>query len=111
MRNWENLNFALGCNLGFAATRGGIVVLLNNDTRVQPGWLRALTAPFNDPTVGAVQPKLLFPDGAIQTFGTVVGGRSFLPYELYRGLPGDAPHLGRPRALLAGRDQQPVASK
>ena len=48
VRNWENLNFALGCNLGFAATRGSIVVFLNNDTRVQPGWLRALAAPFND---------------------------------------------------------------
>jgi glycosyltransferase involved in cell wall biosynthesis len=99
VRNWENLNFALGCNFGFAATRGGIVVFLNNDTRVRPGWLRALAAPFTDPAVGAVQPKLLFPDGTIQTFGTVVGERSFLPYELYRGLPGDAPHLGRPRTL------------
>jgi glycosyltransferase involved in cell wall biosynthesis len=99
VRNWENLNFALGCNLGFAATKGSIVVFLNNDTRVRPGWLRALAAPLNDATVGAVQPKLLFPDGTIQTFGRVVGERSFLPYELYRGLPGDAPHLGRPRAL------------
>ena len=73
VRNWENLNFALGCNLGFAATRGGVVVFLNNDTRVQPGWLRALAAPLNDAAIGAVQPKLLFPDGTIQTFGTVVG--------------------------------------
>ena len=99
VRNWENLNFALGCNLGFAATKGSLVVFLNNDTCVRAGWLHALTAPFGDPTVGAVQPKLLFPDGTIQTFGTVVGERSLLPYELYRGLPGDAPHLGRPRSL------------
>jgi GT2 family glycosyltransferase len=99
VRNWENLNFALGCNLGFAASTGGIVVFLNNDTRVQPGWLRALASPLDDATVGAVQPKLLFPDGTIQTFGTVVGERSHVPYELYRGLPGDAPHLATPRTL------------
>ena len=46
-----------------------------------------------------MQPKLIFPDGTIQTFGTVVGEQSLLPYELYRGLPGDAPHLARPRTL------------
>jgi len=99
VRNWENLNFALGCNLGFAATRGDIVVFLNNDTRVRPGWLRALVAPLADPAIGAVQPKLLFPDGTIQTFGTVLGEQGHIPYELYRGLPGDARHLGTPRTL------------
>lgn len=99
VRNWENLNFALGCNLGFGASRGGVVVFLNNDTRVRPGWLRALVAPLADATVGAVQPKLLFPDGTIQTMGTVLGRQGFIPYELYRGLPGDAPHLEEPRTL------------
>jgi glycosyltransferase involved in cell wall biosynthesis len=99
VHNWENLNFALGCNLGFAATRGHVVVFLNNDTRVQAGWLRALVAPLADPAIGAVQPKLLFPDGTIQTFGTVLGAQGHIPYELYRGLPGDAPHLSAPRRL------------
>lgn len=99
VRNWENLNFALGCNIGFAASRGGIVVFLNNDTRVSAGWLGALVSPLSHPDIGAVQPKLLFPDGTVQSFGTVVGERSGIPYELYRGLPGGAPHLGRPRTL------------
>lgn len=99
VRNWENLNFALGCNFGFAATRGGIVVFLNNDTRVQPDWLSALVAPLADRSIGAVQPKLIFPDGTIQTFGTVVGEQSAIPYELYRGQPGDEPHLSEPRSL------------
>jgi glycosyltransferase involved in cell wall biosynthesis len=99
VRNWENLNFALGCNFGFAASKGSIVVFLNNDTRVQTGWLRTLVSPLADAAIGAVQPKLLFPDGTIQTFGTVVGERSHVPYELYRGLPGDAPHLAKPRTL------------
>ncbi|HEX6118918.1 MAG TPA: glycosyltransferase, partial [Dongiaceae bacterium] len=99
VRNWENLNFALGCNLGFAATTGRIVVFLNNDTRVQTGWLRALVGPLADPAVGAVQAKLLFPDGTIQSFGTVLGAQSCIPYELYRGMPGDAPQLRTARTL------------
>lgn len=99
VRNWENLNFALGCNLGFAATRGGVVVFLNNDTTLRPGWLRALVAPLADPAIGAIQPKLLFPDGTIQTFGTVLGPEGHIPYELYRGLSGDAPQLNAPRTL------------
>lgn len=99
VRNWENLNFALGCNLGFAATRGAHVVFLNNDTQVRPGWFRALIAPLADQTIGAVQPKLLYPDGAIQSFGTVIGPHGLLPYELYKGQPGDAPHVSRPRRL------------
>lgn len=99
LRNWENLNFALGCNFGFAASKGSTIVFLNNDTRVRAGWLRALVAPLADAAVGAVQPKLLFPDGTIQTFGTVVAERSHVPYELYRGMHGDAPHLRKPRTL------------
>lgn len=99
VRNWEDLNFALGCNLGFAATHGEIVVFLNNGTRATAGWLQRLVAPLSDPAIGAVQPKLLFPDGTVQTFGTVIGTQGHIPYELYRGLPGDAPHLAKPRRL------------
>jgi glycosyltransferase involved in cell wall biosynthesis len=99
VRNWENLNFALGCNFGFAATRGRIVVFLNNDTQVRAGWLAALAAALADPTIGAVQPKLLYPDGTVQTFGTVIGEQGCIPYELYKGLPGDSPHLAAPRTL------------
>ena len=99
VRNWENLNFALGCNLGFAATRGAIVVFLNNDTLVTADWLRPLVAALDDPQVGAVQPKLLYPDGKVQSFGTVLGPQGTIPYELYRGQPGDAPQVGRPHVL------------
>lgn len=99
VRNWENLNFALGCNLGFAATRGASVVFLNNDTVVQPGWLRPLVAALDDPRIGAVQPKLLYPDGTVQSFGTVLGPQGVIPYELYRHQPGDAPQVCRRHEL------------
>lgn len=99
VRNWENLNFALGCNLGFAASRGAIVLFLNNDTLLKPGWLRPLVAALDDPGIGAVQPKLLYPDGKVQSFGTVLGPLGIIPYELYRGAPGDAAQVSRRRRL------------
>ncbi len=99
VRNWENLNFALGCNLGFAASRAATIVFLNNDTLVTPDWLRPLAAALADPQIGAVQPKLLYPDGKVQSFGTVLGAQGIIPYELYRGQPGDAPQVGRRHVL------------
>ena len=38
----DNQGFAAGCNAGIAAAHGEFVALLNNDTRVDPGWLAAL---------------------------------------------------------------------
>lgn len=84
----ENVQFALGCNLGFAASRGERVVFLNNDCRVQAGWLEALLAPLADPAVAAVQPRLLKPDGTVQCLGVVFRAGQTLGYPLYAGLDG-----------------------
>jgi GT2 family glycosyltransferase len=67
-----NLGFAAGNNLGIRSAGGRHLVLLNNDTRVRPGWLRALLdAADSDPRVGAVTAKLVFADrpGVIQNAG------------------------------------------
>lgn len=42
IRSGMNLGFAGGNNLGVAHANGTLVVLLNNDTTVDRGWLRAL---------------------------------------------------------------------
>jgi GT2 family glycosyltransferase len=56
-----NLGFAGGCNLGMRATRGEYVALVNNDTVVEPDWLRALVeVAESDPRIGSVGSKILF---------------------------------------------------
>ncbi|PVE21373.1 hypothetical protein DC522_26885 [Microvirga sp. KLBC 81] len=95
VRNKENLNFALGCNIGFAASRGRVVVFLNNDTIVTPGWLAPLAQSLEMPGIGAVQPKLVYPDETIQCIGITFSSRSAIGYPIYAGHPGDAPHVNR----------------
>ncbi len=59
LRSEENLGYAGGCNLGIQATSGAYVLLLNNDTEIEPGWLRELVnAAESDPRLGACQPKI-----------------------------------------------------
>src|SRR5205807_1738966 len=45
----ENLGFGPACNAGAGAAGGELLVFLNNDTFVLPGWLEALLRPFEDP--------------------------------------------------------------
>lgn len=69
----RNGGFIEACNDGVAQSRGQYVVLLNNDTVPQPGWLDALLATFEAvPAAGLVGAQLLYPDGRLQESGGVV---------------------------------------
>lgn len=72
LRNESNLGFVPSCNRGGSAARGSILVLLNNDTLVTPGWLDALVAPLADAAVGLVGAKLIYPDGRLQEAGGII---------------------------------------
>ncbi len=69
IHNSENLGYAKACNQGAAIAKSDILVMLNMDTEVQPGWLPPLLAAFDDSSVGMCGPKLIRPSGAIQTTG------------------------------------------
>jgi GT2 family glycosyltransferase len=56
----ENVGFAAACNHGIRDARGRFIVLLNNDTEADPGWLEALhDAAVRDKTIGMVASKIL----------------------------------------------------
>ena len=72
-RNAVNLGFLHTCNDAAATARGGVLVLLNNDTRVLPGWLDALLDGLRElPRAGLVGSKLLYPDGVLQEAGGII---------------------------------------
>jgi GT2 family glycosyltransferase/glycosyltransferase involved in cell wall biosynthesis len=55
--NETNLGFAAGNNAGLAAATGEILVMLNNDTQVSPGWVHGLWRHLDrDPGLGLVGP-------------------------------------------------------
>lgn len=71
----SNGGFIEACNDGVARSRGTHVVLLNNDTVPQPGWLDALLDTFAQvPDAGLVAAQLLYPDGRLQESGGVIFG-------------------------------------
>lgn len=60
VHNQENVGYAGGCNTGFEASKGELVLFLNNDTEFAPNWLDALIDTFaKDENIAACQPKLL----------------------------------------------------
>ena len=80
---------------GAAAATGEQFVFLNNDTEVHPNWLEPLVALLDDPEVGAVGSKLLYPDGTIQHCGVVLledamDSDRFMATHWLAGSPGDA---------------------
>ncbi len=59
-----NLGFGGGSNAGFAAAKNDVVVLLNNDMRVEPDFLAPLLRPFDDPMVFSVSCQIFFSDAS-----------------------------------------------
>jgi GT2 family glycosyltransferase len=63
IRNEHNLGFAAGNNVGLRAATGDVLMLLNQDTVTQPGWLQALKQALQEPGTGVAGCKILYPDG------------------------------------------------
>lgn len=88
----SNLGFCAGNNAGVRAARGEYLVLLNNDTVVEPDWLAPLYATMtSDPRIAACDSKVLY-SGARHTIWsagavyTIAGTANFRA----QGAPQDA---------------------
>jgi GT2 family glycosyltransferase/glycosyltransferase involved in cell wall biosynthesis len=73
LRNTENAGFNRSCNRGAREARGRLLLFLNNDTWVVPGWLDALADSLDAvETAGLAGSKLVYPDGLLQEAGGII---------------------------------------
>lgn len=71
--NDTNEGFGPACNAGASLAKAPYVLFLNNDTVVTPGWLAPLAVALDqDPLLAAVQSRLLYPDGRLNSAGDLV---------------------------------------
>ncbi len=69
-----NFNYSRLNNMAAKKAKGDVLVLLNNDTEIiTPEWLGILVGYAVQPHIGAVGPKLLYPDNTVQHAGVIMG--------------------------------------
>lgn len=100
--NPRNLGFSAGCNQGAReAERAEVVVFLNNDMRVEPGFLRALLDPLLAGEADATTAKMLSWDG--KRIDSAGGGMNFHGIGIQKGYqePPSSVHDQRAPSLFA----------
>lgn len=102
--NTSNLGFARACNQGAHASRGRLLVFLNNDTEPEPGWLEALRASAAEPGVGLVGARLLYPATRRVQHAGIGLNPDGVPDHLWRSAAEDDPRVTEPRdvAMVTG---------
>jgi GT2 family glycosyltransferase len=96
----ENRGFAIATNVGLRASRGAVLVCLNNDVEAEPDWLAALVRVLDTrPDIGFVASKMLnaHQPELIDAAGDAM---SLLPWNIGRG-QSDGPEFNRPREILS----------
>jgi GT2 family glycosyltransferase len=89
-------NFSRLCNAGVTASRGDVVVLLNNDIEViDGGWLEEMVSHAVRPEVGAVGAKLHYADGRLQHGGVILGRGAIAGHVDLGARPDDPGYFGR----------------
>jgi GT2 family glycosyltransferase len=96
----ENRGFAAAVNSGISAALGDIIVLMNNDTEAEPGWLEALVRAIDEsPRAGSIASRMLaFSDpGRIDSAGVQFG---LYASQIGEGAP-DGAWFDEPREVFA----------
>jgi GT2 family glycosyltransferase len=86
----RNGGFARGCNAGWRAGDGELVLFLNPDAAIAPDGVRALAAALADPRVGAAGPRIVDEQGRLHfSQRRLPTGRAALAQALFlhRALP------------------------
>jgi GT2 family glycosyltransferase len=94
----EEFNYSRLINFGVQNSEAEFVALVNNDVMViNPEWLEEMVSQAMQPGIGAVGPRLIYPDGRIQQAGVILGaGLHSVAEVAHRGLPkGDQGYFGR----------------
>lgn len=88
-------NFSAINNFAVEKSGNPWLLFLNNDTEVIDGdWLTVMAEHIQRPEVGAVGPRLLYPDDTVQHGGIVVGVGGIAEHA-FRGFPAEAPGVCR----------------
>jgi GT2 family glycosyltransferase len=100
VRNRQNVGFLGSCNRGAAKAVCELLLFLNNDTVLLPGWLPPLLRTFGDfPDAGAAGGRLLNADGTLQEAGGIVFGDGSAAKFGYGDPEADAPLYGYVREV------------
>lgn len=94
IRMEKSVGLAQARNRGAAATAAGILVFLDGNSLVTPGWLPGMLELIRMDRVGAVAPKLVHPDGTIAHAGIVFTPDAH-PLFHHRSAPEADPLAGR----------------
>ena len=71
IRNEQNLSFSAGNNQAIRIGRGRYALILNDDAILQEDSLKLMILALqSEPRIGAAAPKLLNPDGSVQSWAT-----------------------------------------
>ncbi len=89
-------HFSRVINEGVRNAGGEYIILMNNDVTVRtPDWIERLLAHVSRPEVGAAGPKLLYPDGRVQSAGIVAGIMGFAGSMMVAEDGGAPGYMGR----------------
>jgi len=96
----ENRGFAPAVNAGISEGRGEFIVLMNNDTEAEPGWIGALVRALDEhPEVGSCASRMLdfYDRSRIDAAGDRLG---IMASQIGHGMP-DGPEFDVPRYVLS----------